>query len=130
MHVKSATGGLIAGLVLAGSAIAVAPSASAETLVGTFTATITQLTPPDPSAIGKTMRVMLNPCGPTCTNLLSDATTAFFGDLQQQGNLSVGTVTSGINGGTCTGTVDNVASTLLLDCPGEPLTVTYTLSRA
>jgi hypothetical protein len=126
---KSAAGALAVSLVCAGTLVGLAPVAAADPVDGMYAATITQVTPPNPVAIGKAMTVIFSSCGPTCTKLLSDSNTAFFGDLQQQGNLWIGSVTSGVNGGVCTGTLDGGALSLILDCPAEPLNVHYALTR-
>jgi hypothetical protein len=109
------------------SAVGVAGPAAAEPLQGMYTATITGSTHPD-ATVGGTMTLMLSPCGPECTKLLSTSATAWFGDLPGQGDVYTGTISNAHTGASCQATLNNAAMTMVIDCPSPPASVQYALA--
>jgi hypothetical protein len=126
---KTLTYGVAATAVLAGAALGLAGPASAESPNGMYTATITQSNPPGEAQVGDTMTVMLNPCGPDCTTLLSSSSTGWVGDLRLQGDTWAGPVSNAHSGTSCNATLDNGSLALILDCPSVPANVQYALAK-
>jgi hypothetical protein len=115
------------GTILFGAAVGIAGPAAAEPLQGVYTATITSAT--DPAAtVGGTMTLLLAPCGPDCTKLLSSRDTAWFGDLPAQGDVYSGTISNAHTGDSCQATLNNAAMTLVIDCANPPANVQYSLA--
>jgi len=112
------------------AAVAHAGPASAEPAPGTYTATVTQATPPDIVNIGGVMNTALTPCGPGCVGFLSSSETAWFGDLHLAGDSYTGPLQNGRTGvGGCNGTLDANAQTFIINCPADGETVTYSLTK-
>lgn len=95
------TRGLLAGAVLAGTAIPLAGPAAADPLSGPHTATLI-----DGGGMfkpGATKTFTFTPCGPECTHLQTEGTLAV--DLHLQGDRWTGTHSSS-SGQNCTATLD------------------------
>ena len=100
-------------IVLAGAAVALAESASADTLSGPYTATVID----GPLQHGGKATWMLSSCGPDCTHIDTKGATQF--TLHLQGNAWTGPWV-GAQGTQCTASLDNSSLVLTEQCPNFP----------
>lgn len=114
---------------LSAAALGVAGPASAEPAAGAYLATITNAVPPGIAGIGGTMDVMLNSCGPGCTGFITSEETAWFGNLTWQGTSWVGPLQNALFASDCNGTMDDAATSFVINCPADGETVTYSMVK-
>jgi hypothetical protein len=121
------TRGLAVGAVVAGAALGLANPASAESLSGTYTATVTDVIDsvgPGPIRVGATMTWALTSCGADCTRLeVNPPNPEHLLDLHLQGN----SWTGGPDSVECTKKIDTAASAATEVCP--MWTIQYALSK-